>query len=133
LTALTTLVTSSHPQPNYILCFPTTVEMYSPAPSRRPSGSNSPTIDSPTADNNVAGNLAWTLHQQHIRAGIELKHLLLVCILAVSGLNLNHNARWFLTVFVNLSRKVRGQYLKLRYDHCFPCSLQCIALCLAII
>jgi len=80
--ALTTLVTSSHPQPNYILCFPTTVEMSSPAPSRRPSGSNSPTIDSLTADNNVTGNLAWTLHQQHIRAGTELKQY---CLWSVSG------------------------------------------------
>jgi hypothetical protein len=73
LMALTALVTSSHPQPNYILCFPATVEMYSPVPSRRPSGSNSPTTDSPTAGSNVASNLAWTLHQQHIRAGTELK------------------------------------------------------------
>jgi hypothetical protein len=73
LMALTTLVTSSHAQPNYILCFPATVEMYDPAPSRRPSGSNSPTNDGPTTDNNVAGNLAWTLHQKHIRAGRELK------------------------------------------------------------
>jgi len=100
--ALTTLVTHSHPQPNYILCFPTTVEMYSPAPSRRPSGSNSPTVDNPTADNNVAGNLARTLHQQHIRAGTELKQLLLVCIWVVSGLNLRRNASWFLIVFLPL-------------------------------
>ncbi|GFG30500.1 hypothetical protein Cfor_08123, partial [Coptotermes formosanus] len=71
LMALTTLVTSSHAQPNYILCFPAAVEMYDPAPSRRPSGSNSVTNDSPTADNNVAGNLAWTLHQKHVRAGIK--------------------------------------------------------------
>jgi len=47
--------------------------MYSPVPSRRPSASNSPNIDSTTVDNNVAGNLAWTLRQQHIRAGTELK------------------------------------------------------------
>jgi hypothetical protein len=68
--ALTTLVTNSHAQPNYILCFPATVT-YDPVPNRRPSGSSSPTNDSPTGDNNAAGNLAFTLHQQHIRAGMN--------------------------------------------------------------
>jgi hypothetical protein len=68
LMALTTLVTNSRAQPNYILCFPATAA-YDTAPSRRPSGSNSPTNDSPTGDN-AAGNLAFTLHQQHMRAGM---------------------------------------------------------------
>jgi hypothetical protein len=70
LMALTTLVTSSRAQPNYILCFPATAA-YDPAPSRRPSGSNSPTDDSPTEDDDTAGNLAFILHQQHMRAGIN--------------------------------------------------------------
>jgi hypothetical protein len=70
LMALTTLVTNSRAQPNYILCFPGTAA-FDAAPSRRPSGSNSPTNDSPTGDNNAAGNLAFTLHQQHMRAGMD--------------------------------------------------------------
>lgn len=70
LIALTTLVTNSRAQPNYILCFPAAVT-HNPAPNRRPSGSSSPTNDSPTGDNNAAGNLAFTLHQQHIRAGMD--------------------------------------------------------------
>ena len=36
--------------------------------------------------------------------------MLLVCVWAVSGLNLSHNASWFLIVFVSLSRKVREFY-----------------------
>ncbi|XP_069691772.1 lysosomal-trafficking regulator isoform X2 [Periplaneta americana] len=71
LTALTSLVTCSHAQPNYILCFPAAAESFDPVANNRRSGSNSPTPDSPTGDNNAAGSLARTLRSQHIRAGIK--------------------------------------------------------------
>jgi len=69
LTALTALVTNSRAQPNHILCFPATAEVYDPVPNNRTSGSNSPIADSPTRDNNAAGTMAWTIRQQHIRTG----------------------------------------------------------------
>jgi hypothetical protein len=84
LVALTTLVTNSCAQPNYILCFPVTVT-YNPAPNPRPSGSSSPTNDSPTGDNNAAGNLAFTLHQQHIRAGMDSSVYLTLSFMNISG------------------------------------------------
>lgn len=87
LSALTKLVTNSHAQPNYILCFPVTVTNNSP-PSRRPSGSSSPTNDSPTGDSNAAGNLAFTLHQQHIRAGMDSSLYLTLSFMNISGVGI---------------------------------------------
>ncbi|GLH06434.1 Neurobeachin [Gryllus bimaculatus] len=91
LTPLTSLVMTSKPQPNYILCFPVeatlaTVEEVESIESKLLGGSPgtqegknlsqgssglrlSPTLSSPIGED-IAGNLAATLHSKHTEAGL---------------------------------------------------------------